>query len=615
MTASRVSRGQHLRFYISVMLILGMFMVVGWRISSLHLHPNAPALERMKAATEFETEIRGERGTIRDASGNILAMDIACHHVSVDPHYMAVKGCNPKAVQARLAYFLDLDKQESEDLGTILSDTNRKYAVVKKFVDFRVGSRIRSVMKKQGIYGVMVEDAYLRRYPKDEMLAQVIGFANSDGLGISGVESLMERYLRGESGLRVGRMNAKRKEMYTERVLDVPARSGSDVYLTINMFIQEAIEEALAEAMSTYRPLGAWAVLLDTESGAILGMASKPDFDPNKGGGFFGNAENQRNRCLAYGFEPGSVLKPLSVSAALNEGRISRGSHLYCEEGYWLHEGKVLRDSSRRFGNLSIDQVLMKSSNIGTAKAVMTMSRDPRTGAFDMREGMKTLQQYYHDFGLGQASPLGLPGEEACPMSHYSSWYPIRLSRVAIGQGIRVNAIQLAGAINAIANDGKLMQPYLIDRVVSPDGTQSFEAVPKVIRQVIRKEIAAQMRGIMSNVVMSDVEDCTGHKARVEGYDTAGKTGTAQKWINGSYSNTRNISSFVGFVPADKPAFTLVVVLDEPKAPDSERQLGGGSSAALVFRQIAEAAAKTLSVPLRESELHASTSPAWRPSP
>ena len=597
---------QRIRFWIAVLFIVAMFAAVGWRVGSLHLFPRDDVLDKMRAVTEFEREIRGERGSIYDRGEHLLAMDIPCHHVAVDPLYMAVKKCPPRAVHARMSYLLDLDDRQSDRLLNTLSNTNLQYALVKKFVDFRVGTKLRKVMRAQKVRGVIVEDAFLRRYPKDTMLSQVLGFANSEGKGVSGVEALMDRYLRGEPGIRVGMLTAKHQEIYSERRMDIPPRPGSDVHLTIDIFIQEAMEKALDEAMEKHRARGAWSVLLDVKTGAILAMGSKPDFDPNEGGGYFGDPERQRNRCLAYGFEPGSVMKPLTLAAVLNENRLRRTSRIYCEEGYWMHKGSVLRDARRRFGVLTLDQVLMKSSNIGTAKAAIELGKLP-SGEVDFHAGMRTLQEYFHAFGLGRATPLGLPGEEACPMNDAGTWHPIRLSRVAIGQGIRLNAVQLASAINTIANDGKYMQPYLIDRVVSPDGKHAYRAEPKMVRQVLRPEIAAQVRDMMRLVVMSEKRDCTGSNAAVEGYETAGKTGTAQKWIDGAYSQTRNISSFVGFVPADKPVFTLVVVLDEPKAEDSERQLGGGSSAAHVFRQIAEEAAKNMSVPLRESPLHAST--------
>jgi len=236
----------------------------------------------------------------------------------------------------------------------------------------------------------------------------------------------------------------------------------------------------------------------------------------------------------------------------------------------------------------------MKSSNIGTAICVLKLAGQPR----NMRTGMRRLSKSYQDFGLGERSGIGIPEEDPCPIPDYKKWSDVRLSRVAIGQGIRINALQLCGAINTIANDGKRMQPYIVDRITAPDGTVKMQAQPKMVQQVIRPDTARVMREMMRKTVMSG-KDGTGRRAALASYETAGKTGTAQKYIyaEGRYSNTRNISSFVGFVPATNPEFTLVVVLDEPKDKTGE-QLGGGSSAAIVFKGIAGVAAQTLGVPM-----------------
>lgn len=605
---SLTARNEKLRLTFAVGLTLLLFFGVLGRLAYLHFMPEETWLARVNENRAYEETFRATRGTIRSHDGKALAMDVACHDVMIDPLYASRFNKSTEEVEQRLTYFLGLSNVEQAKLRTTLTYTNQ-YAAVKRRVEFQRGNRLKQSMKQKRLAGIIFEDSFRREYPKGRTLSHIIGYANSKGLGYSGIEKIFDGELTGTNGQRVGQLDARRREIFDRRSLDLPAVPGADIYLTIDLVIQEAMENALERAMKEYLTEGAWAVLLDTKTGAVRAMASKPDFDPNDSGVFARRGKELRNQVIESVFEPGSVLKPLSIAAAMDAGFVNRGQHYDCENGTWQHAGFPLRDAGRTSMKwLSIDEVLMKSSNIGTAKAVLRLGK-MMNGTHNMRLGGQRLYEYYDQFGLINRTGLELPSESILPLGKPDTWRDVRMSRVAIGQGVAINAMQLAAGINAIANDGVFVSPHLVHKIVDTEGKRvGPDTAKRERRRVVKAAVAKDMREMMRRVVMGDKKDCTGHRARVDGYQTAGKTGTAQKVINGRYSSVKNIASFVGFVPADEPVFTLVVVLDEPKDIRNPRgrQLGGGTSAALVFREIAEKAADKLSVPMRDAHTHAS---------
>lgn len=598
LSAGQIGRtGIRLRYLMAVVFTAAFFSVLGWKFYRLHLHPDTAKIARAEEERRFETRTRGKRGSILDARGQVLALDLACSTVAVDPVYARERGRNGTRLALLLKNVLDLSEREQGDLQNLLNnpETKTRYKVIRKEVDYRVATKLREIIQSHKLRCVIVKDEYNRSYPKGSLNSHVVGYATGNG-GVLGVESAMDDYLDGPDGRREGRLTAVRREVVSDRTIDIRPGRGHDVHLTIDPFIQEAMEVELGKAMRKYRADGAWAVCMRTKTGEILGMASRPDYNPNDGGDYFStDKEKGRNRCISYGFEPGSVIKPMSIAAAMNESKwLNANTKIDCERGQWRHGGHLLRDAGRSFDKLRLREVVMKSSNIGTAKAVLHLAHH---GA-NMKRGNRLLYDYYHDFGFGTRSGLGLPAEDGCVIRDHRRWHPVRLSRVAIGQGIRVNAVQLCGAVNTIANDGVRVRPYIVERITSADGEVVRETKPTAVQRVIRPEVAASMREMMRKTV--EEEGGTGKLARLADYVVAGKTGTAQKWDNVTkrYSDIRNVSSFVGFVPAHDPLFTLVVVLDEPKDPEFKKtkNLGGGKSAAPTWQTIAATTAHVLGV-------------------
>ena len=373
----------------------------------------------------------------------------------------------------------------------------------------------------------------------------------------------------------VGTKNARQVEIRSRRELDIEAERGGDVTLTINQHLQYVVEEALRSAVQTNRAIAAWATVIETRTGRVLAMASLPDFDLNE----YRTTEPEamRNRALAMVYEPGSIMKPISMAIALEEKVTHRDEVIDCEGRPWIYLGRPLRDY-HYYNDLSVWDVLKKSSNIGTAKVAI-------------RVGPTKFHDYLTRFGFGSKSGFEVPGEEGGILHPVRKWSKLDLSRICIGHSVSVTQLQMANAVNAIANDGFLMRPYVVERVTDRHGKTVFEAEPEVLARSVSGTTARKVREMMARIV---APGGTGKRAAPTDvrYTAGGKTGTAEKLINGQYHPTKNIASFVGFLPAENPEITIAISVDEPKAKRT-----GGAVAGPVFKQIADQAIRILTIP------------------
>jgi len=394
-------------------------------------------------------------------------------------------------------------------------------------------------------------------------MCHVLGFVNYEGHGSAGVEQAMDSFLRGCPGLLESRLNARRQEVYIWRGRHIPALEGADVHLTLDQNIQYVVERALDATVREHRAKGAWAIVQKVRTGEILAMSSRPIYDLNE---FRTSKEAERvNRAIGYVYEPGSTLKTAAIAAALNEGTIETNTVFHCEFGEWQYGNRVLHDF-HPYGKLSVADGLKKSSNILTAKVALSLSK-------------QRFHDYLSAFGIGKPTGIDLPGEEAGILHPVSKWSGISATRIAIGQGVAVTALQMLGILSAIANDGFLMRPYVVREVRSKGGQVLFRNEPRIVGRPISFETAATMRLLLQRVTE---KGGTGRRARVPGYGVAGKTGTAQKPIRGGYSSSNYMASFVGFVPAVDPEIAVIVVVDDPQPVHV-----GGLVAAPVFSLVA----------------------------
>lgn len=546
-------------------VVLAAWVGLGARLAFLHLGPNENLRARVESIRYLEKKMVGQRGRILDREGNILALDLTVKTVCVNPKQV-LEGGRAEIVGGYLAHMLDLPP------AMVFARINRPddpYEPVKRKVNEDLAQRI----SRMQLDGVFFEDDTGRNYPLGAIMSHVVGFSNVQGVGSAGVELQMDKYLKGRAGLRVGEQDGKGREVYIRRDLEIAPQPGADVYLTIDQNLQYIVEKALDLAMEEHSAKGAWAIIQRVGTGEVLAMACRPDYDLND----FRHApaESIRNRAVGYVYEPGSTLKGPVLAAALNEGVVTPEDIFDCEDGFWVYAGKGLRDYHGH-GLLSVADVLKKSSNIGMAKIAIEL-------------GEKRLANYLHLFGLGAKTGIDLPGEEAGILHPLSEWSKISITRLPMGHEVAVTALQILNAYCCIANNGFLMQPYLVQRVVDANGYTVLSAEPKVISRPIRQETARLMQKLLSRVTE---DGGTARRARVDGYSVAGKTGTAQKPIPGGYSHEDHMASFVGFLPAEQPELGIVVVVDEPQPKHT-----GGVVAAPVFREIAEQAVRYLDIP------------------
>ncbi len=548
----------------SVALVVA-FVGLGVRLAFLHIGEHESTVLRVERRHYRKRSVIAKRGSIFDRNGkkNILALTLDAKHVKADPKVISDKGVVDEVAEKLSKEFdLPLDKLKNG------LDSKRRYFLIKRFVP---DAELESLYKAK-LPGVHFDDTTIRCYPQNELLCHVLGFVNNNGIGSAGIEQRAHKYLRGCDGVRNSRVNARNQELYWAEGRDIPVINGSDITLTIDQNVQFVVERALDAVMKKHEARGAWAIVEKVNTGEILAMASRPAYNLNK---FSTTSADQRlNRAIGYVYEPGSTFKAIAFSTAFNENIVSENTLIDCEQGAWFHQGRILRDSHAH-GKLTVADGLKKSSNILTAKVAIMI-------------GKNRYYKYLKAFGIGDRTGVDLPGEEAGILHNPSNWSGISLSRIAIGQGVAVTALQMIGVYCTIANGGYLVRPYVVKRIVSSNGEELYCRKADAVRRVITEKTAKKMRRLLARVTE---DGGTGKRARVAGYKVAGKTGTAQKAVRGGYSKTDYIASFVGFIPAEKPEIAIIVVVDTPR-----NGYYGGTVAGPVFSKIAEQSVRCLDI-------------------
>lgn len=430
-------------------------------------------------------------------------------------------------------------------------------------------------------------DDQIRIYPNQSLAAHVLGFmgpvtrtnsatgeAVTQTIGLDGMERTLNEHLSGTRGWRETEVGGNRAELVMNRQQEVEAQNGLNAVLTLDAAMQHILETELGEIMAKFNPVSASAIVLRPRTGEILAMGSRPTYDPNQPGK--SPIVALKNRMIVDSYEPGSTFKIVSIGAALNEGLTTLGERVDCERGTWNYKGRPLRDHDP-LGVLSVEEVMMKSSNIGSAK-------------IGLRLGDEGLFRYLTAFGFGERTGVMLPGESRGQLIPLKKWDGITGSRVSIGHSAAATPLQMALAMAAIANGGKLMRPLLVDRLEDADGKVVLKNHPQIVRQVFKPEVSKQVVETLKRVVSTDG---TAAGARLGYYTAAGKTGTAQKLVNGEYSHSKYFSSFIGFFPADNPELLIYVAVDEP---EKSKGFYGGIVAAPAFKNIALRAANHLNI-------------------
>ena len=574
-----------------VVLVLLVFAGIGARLFFLHLRPADWVLAPIEKGRMLEWKPVGNRGRIVDRNGEIIAMDLAAYHVFIDPKYISEHG-DADAVCKYLS--LEFRVPEAE-LRRRLAQTSRQYSRIKKFVP---GLKLKNFKRRafgleytpEGgatpIYlrGVGLEEAPIRNYPKGPLMAHVVGFANQEGKGAAGVELRMDEFLRGKEGHRVSKKDGRRREIYSERSVDILPEDGATVTLTLDQQLQYIVEKTVEKTCREFSAKAAWAIVQNVRTGEILAMASFPSYDLNR----FGTAppEWRRNRAISFNYEPGSTMKAAVIASALDHGIVEEDELIDCENGYWVYGGKSLRDS-HGMKETSVADIIKHSSNIGTAKIALRM-------------GDQMLYDSLKKFQFGRRLGVGIPGEEAGIFYSPKHWSKISATRIGMGHEIGVTALQVISMMDAIANNGVQMKPYIVKKVVAADGSLLLENKPEELGRPLSPSGARRMQKLLARVTE---EGGTGTKARVEGYSVAGKTGTAQKIRpaaeGGGYYQKNFISSFVGFLPVGNPEIGIIVVADDPgEYTEKGRKIKyyGGTVCGPAFKEIAEFAVRYLRI-------------------
>src|SRR3954452_10612243 len=487
-----------------------------------------------------------ERGRVLDRNGKVLAASEDAADVVATPYQVD----HPGRTATRLH---DVLGEPTADLLTSLSDRNSGFAYLARKVDPNVAAEV----KQLDITGISTVPTSKRLYPQGELASQVIGAVGTDNQGLTGLEHSENSVLGGANGEEDVVHDAVGRPLRMETV--TPASVGDDVQTTLDAAIQDKTEEALNEAVQQYNAKGATAIVMNPNSGEVLAMANSPGFDP----GDLSNAtpDERENRATGFTYEPGSTFKAFTVASALQDHVVTPNSSFYLPSEIHVYDRTIGEAHPRGPVTLTTAQILAQSSNVGAV-------------TIGMKEGADRFSQWINRFGFGRPTGLSYPGEERGIVPALDDYSGSTMGNLPIGQGLSVTPMQMATAYSAIADGGVLRRPTLVKSVGGQPVDENTDP-----HRVITSRTASQLRRMLEGVLEPGG---TASEVSVPGYVLAGKTGTAQKVENGTYSDSKYVASFVGFAPARHPKLLVAVVVDEPQYVHV-----GGQVAAPVFGQIA----------------------------
>ncbi len=552
LTRSEATRIQPWRSKLLLSVLSVGFLVLFCR--AVWLQVLSPDYLKQEADSRFiQTQtLQATRGKILDRNGVVLASSLPARSIGIHTNQFAP---DKEQTQA-LAKLLSISTAELQ--RRVAAGANRPYFYLQRQVDPAIAEGI----AKLKIRGIDFHREYKRLYPGGEASAQIIGFTNIDDTGVEGIEHAFQKVLVGQAGTRrVTRTRLGQTIDEDESSVELPT-AGRDIELSIDTRLQDIAFAAVKDAVRENRAAAGSAIVIDAKNGEILALANWPSYNPNQRKGV--STKAMRNRALVDTFEPGSTLKPFTAALALETGKLKPHTVIQTAPGRLTIGPNTISDS-RVHGALTVEQIVQKSSNVGTAKiATELLGREP-------------LWRFLTQSGLGEAPQIGFPGTASGRVRPHKSWRPIELATISYGYGISASLLQLARGYTMFANDGQLMPISIVKRTGPVEGIR-----------MIKPENALAIRKMLE---MATNEEGTAPKAQIVGYRVAGKTGTARKQKNGQYTKDY-IASFVGFAPASDPKVIIAVMIDEP----SSTQYYGGEVAAPVFARIAEDSLRILKV-------------------
>ncbi len=552
--------------WVHIGLFLLVFLVVG-RLIVLQVVQASDLQAKGIQRRTTDQSLQPERGTIYDSQGNVLAQSIPVKEIYADPKTLSNLMSQKK--------FKDTKENVAKELGGILEidskdildklNKNLSWISLAHQVDLQKADQIMALK----IPGVGINEEEKRVYPMGSLAAAALGIVNLEGHGVEGIESYYDKVLFGKPGFQSQEQDTRARSILEANDQGAPSRPGNSLTLTLDSTIQYLIEQQLDNLQHTTQANSVTILAMDPMTGRLLGMGSRPTFDPTN----YSKAspEDRRNLAISMSYEPGSTFKIITGSSALEEGVISP-DETFPDPGYLRVGPRLITnwDSDQKpHGNPTFTQGMQLSSNVVLAQVGMKLTKN-------------TFYTYLKAFGFGSKTGIDISGEESGLLVPQDKARDLELATMSFGQANLVTPIQLLTGISAVANGGTLYRPYIVDKITTPNGQVVQQQKPIPIRQVISKATASQMSGILEQVVSGG----TGHLAQIPGINVAGKTGTAQKVDpkTGEYSTTDFVASFAAYAPAENPKIAVLVILDTPKSAEGHQggTLGGPPAKAII---------------------------------
>lgn len=562
------------RLVFSLFIGILVFVVITVRLGYVQFVLGDELTEKAKGSWGLDIPFEPKRGEIVDRNGEVLATNVSAPSVLVVPKQVE----QPANTADKLAALLQVDRQKvyetvtKEEATTWLHPEGRK-------LDSNTADRIRQA----SLPGIYIAQDFKRHYPFGNYLSHSLGFAGIDNQGLVGLEKIYDEALKGEKGKVAFYADIKGNRMPFMSDEYVPPKSGHDLVLTVDTGIQTIIERELDIVNATYDPDGAWAIAMDPDNGEILGMASRPGFNPENFRNVSPDIYNQ-NKPIWSTYEPGSTFKIITLASALEENVVDLDEDTFFDPGHIEVGGTKLHCwKSGGHGEQTYLEVVQNSCNPGFV-------------ALGQKIGKETLFSYIHDFGFGQKTGIDLAGEGRGILFDVENVGPVELGTTSFGQGVSVTPIQQVVAVSAAVNGGYLYRPFIAKKLVDPEtGEIVKETEPKMKERIISEETSKEVRRALESVVAKG----TGKNAFVDGYRIGGKTGTAQKAVGGKYLKNNHIVSFIGFAPSDDPEIVVYVAIDNPK----DTLQFGGVVAAPVAGQIIGDSLRYMGVEKRDEQM------------
>lgn len=561
------NKGIHKRIKIVLLIVLFIFAIIIAKVFYIEVIDYKKLNSLASGLWSRNLPIEADRGNIYTVDGEAIASNLTTTSLVFIPNQIK----NKDLVAEKISEILDVPKSKIEEHLYKKSMMERVHPEGRR-LSYEIADKIEN-LHFDGVYLLKESKRY---YPHNEMLSHVLGYVGIDNQGLSGLELEYDDILTGEYGSIQYFSDAKGNNLERNSVYVEP-EDGLDIYLTVDYGIQSSIERELDNVVLRYNPDGAWAIAMDPNTGEILGMSSRPNFNPNNYKNYDTETIN-RNMAIWASYEPGSTFKILTLSAAVNEGKVD-----------------LLKDTFYDGGSVNVDGARIKCWKHGghgsqTFLEVVQNSCNPGFVELGNRLGKETLFDYINKFGYGKKTGIDLNGEATGILFSLDKVGPVELATTAFGQGVSVTALQQVVAVSAAINGGTLYKPYIVKRVAYHENGQIIKEVkPTIVRDnIVTKDTSEKVRMTLESVVSLG----TGRNAYIDGYRVGGKTGTAQKVNNGIYMQGNYIVSFIGFLPANDPKIVVYLAIDNPKGVT---QYGGTVSAPIV-KNIMEDAITSLNI-------------------